>query len=134
MNKSETPRAVPVMGKLKDRIDTNLKLRIPEKVNYTTRQPSTAPTTRVSPQFPNGSMKNHFPKNWNIDSGCDLEKDDYFVTTPGSSFADNSPIMSQFMDTASCPTMSFLKLSPRLQDFDVSNSNYILLCLFNCFS
>ncbi|CAO1372555.1 unnamed protein product [Diamesa serratosioi] len=124
MNKSETPRVAPVMGKLKDRIETNLKIRIPEKVNYITRHPSTAPTTtRVSPQFPNGSMKNHFPKNWNIDSGCDLEKDDYFVTTPGSSIADTSPIMSQFMNTASCPSMSFLKLgSPGLQDFDVSNN------------
>ena len=120
MNKSENPRVVPVMGKLKDRIDTNLKIRIPEKVSYTTRQPSTAPTTtRMSPQFANGSMKNHFPKNWNIDSGCDLEKDDYFVTTP-SSMADTSPIMSQFMNTASCPTMSFLKLG--IQDFDVSNN------------
>ena len=130
-SKSEmsTPLTTPV-GNLRNRIDNNLKLSIPKSntcLGHPRNQPSTAPAmTGMKNQF--CDLKN-LMKNWEHHEMD--EADDYFVSTPGSiintpsslkrknlspltsshgtnvSFAEHSPLVSQFMDTS--------KLSPILQ-------------------
>lgn len=131
-SKSETTPAVTA-GNLRNRIDNNLKLSIPNtslSFNNMRNHPSTAPAVSGLKELKN------LMKNWDHDMS-ELGEDDYFVTTPGSIvetpsslkrknfsplsivqrsrlfITEQSPLVSQFMDKA--------KMSPILQVSEASS-------------
>lgn len=95
MSESKSKMSAPV-GNLKNRIDNNLKLSIPNTnannlMNGARVQPSTAPICGIKNQFSDLPMMKNLMKNWDQDSGItSLGDDDYFVTTPGSIISTSS--------------------------------------------
>lgn len=115
MSESKSEMSAPV-GNLKNRIDNNLKLSIPNtnvNINGVRNQPSTAPAvTGMKNQFSDLPMMKSLMKNWDQDSGINsIGDDDYFVTTPGSIISTSSLSRKKQLKPLNC--LSFITLIHR---------------------